>query len=186
VTSCIVDSVGIYIMVVKFWNTICSPPPQLSLHRRAALSSNSNGTRSVYTGNRKSPLWYCEMSMVCYNLTFSAWRHHQRITVQWIRRRLISVNIYTLMSRRKGKIKLRVKKNLKIYWYQGCGSDQDPDWIRIQWLCGSGSGSMGKKNEEKMHFFLNFVDPDCGIMLDPDLDWINLDPQPWLILRFIL
>jgi hypothetical protein len=29
---------------------------------------------------------------------------------------------------------------------------------------------MGKKNEEKMHFFLNFVDPDCGIMLDPDLD----------------
>jgi hypothetical protein len=33
-------------MVVKFRNTISPPPPQLSLHRRAALSSNSNGTRS--------------------------------------------------------------------------------------------------------------------------------------------
>jgi hypothetical protein len=41
-------SAAIYIMVVKFRNTICPPPPQLSLHTRAALSSNSNGTRSVY------------------------------------------------------------------------------------------------------------------------------------------
>jgi hypothetical protein len=49
VTSCIVDSAAIYIMVVKFRNTICLPLPQLSLHRRAALSSNSNGTRSVYS-----------------------------------------------------------------------------------------------------------------------------------------
>jgi hypothetical protein len=48
VTSCIVDSAAIYIMVVKFRNTICPPPAQLSLHRRAALSSNSNGTRSIY------------------------------------------------------------------------------------------------------------------------------------------
>jgi hypothetical protein len=50
-------------MVVKFRNTICPPPPQLSLHTRAALSSNSNGTRSVY--NRKNPKssQYCEMSM---------------------------------------------------------------------------------------------------------------------------
>jgi hypothetical protein len=56
VTSCIVDSAAIYIMVVKFINTICPPPPQLSLHTRAALSSNSNETRSVY--NRKDPkLW---------------------------------------------------------------------------------------------------------------------------------
>jgi hypothetical protein len=31
-------------MVVKFRNTIWPPPPQLFLHRRAALSSNSNGT----------------------------------------------------------------------------------------------------------------------------------------------
>jgi hypothetical protein len=38
-----------YIMVVKFRNSICPPPPQLSLHRRAALSSSSNGTRSVYS-----------------------------------------------------------------------------------------------------------------------------------------
>jgi hypothetical protein len=30
-------------MVDKFRNTICPPPPQLSLHRRAALSRNSNG-----------------------------------------------------------------------------------------------------------------------------------------------
>jgi hypothetical protein len=42
-------SAAIYIMVVKFRNTICPPPPRLSLHRRAALSSNSNGTRSVYS-----------------------------------------------------------------------------------------------------------------------------------------
>jgi hypothetical protein len=53
VTSCIVDSAVIYIMVVKFRNTICPPPPQLSLHRRAALSSNSNGTQYVYS--RKNP-----------------------------------------------------------------------------------------------------------------------------------
>jgi hypothetical protein len=33
-------------MVVKFRNTNWSPPPQLSLHRRAALASDSNGTRS--------------------------------------------------------------------------------------------------------------------------------------------
>jgi hypothetical protein len=43
----------------QFWNTICSPPPQLSLHTRAALSSNSNGTRSVYNRKNKkqSILW---------------------------------------------------------------------------------------------------------------------------------
>jgi hypothetical protein len=40
-------------MVVKFRNSICPPPPQLSLHRRAALSNNSNGLRSVYS--RKNP-----------------------------------------------------------------------------------------------------------------------------------
>jgi hypothetical protein len=62
VTSCIVDSAVIDIMVVEFRNIICLPPPQLSLHRRAALSCNSNGTRSVYS--RKNPkssiriLWY--------------------------------------------------------------------------------------------------------------------------------
>jgi hypothetical protein len=63
-TSCIVDSAAIYIMVAKFRNTICPPPPQLSLHTRAALSSNSNGTRFV--NNRKNPKssLYCEVSMV--------------------------------------------------------------------------------------------------------------------------
>jgi hypothetical protein len=53
-------------MVVKFRNTIWPPPPQLSLHRRAALTSNSNGTWSVY--NRENPpksSLYCEMSMKC-------------------------------------------------------------------------------------------------------------------------
>jgi hypothetical protein len=52
------------IMVDKLRNTICPPPPQISLHTRAALSSNSNGTRSVY--NRKNPKssLYCEMSMI--------------------------------------------------------------------------------------------------------------------------
>jgi hypothetical protein len=44
--SCIVDNAAIYIMVVKFRNTTWPPPPQLSLHRRASLSSYSNGTRS--------------------------------------------------------------------------------------------------------------------------------------------
>jgi hypothetical protein len=53
VTSCIADSAAIYIMVVKFINTICPPPPQLLLHRRAALSTNPNGTQSVY--GRKNP-----------------------------------------------------------------------------------------------------------------------------------
>jgi hypothetical protein len=61
VTSCIVDSAVIYIMVAKFRNTICPPPPQLSLHRRAALPSNSNGTRSVYS--RKNQFIYCDLSM---------------------------------------------------------------------------------------------------------------------------
>jgi hypothetical protein len=63
VTSCIVDSAAIYIMVVKFRNTIWPPPSQLSLHRRAALSSNSNGTRSVYSRENPKRSLYCEMSV---------------------------------------------------------------------------------------------------------------------------
>jgi hypothetical protein len=57
VTSCIVDSAAIYIMVVKFRNTTCPPQPQLSLHRRVALSSYSNGTRS-YTAERTQSAVY--------------------------------------------------------------------------------------------------------------------------------
>jgi hypothetical protein len=55
---------AIYIMVVKFRNTIWPPPPQLSLHRKAALSNNSNGTRS-YMYSRENPKrsLYCEMSV---------------------------------------------------------------------------------------------------------------------------
>jgi hypothetical protein len=59
----IVDSAAIYIMVAKFRNTICPPPPQLSLHRRAALSSNSNGTRSVNSRENPKRSLYCEMSV---------------------------------------------------------------------------------------------------------------------------
>jgi hypothetical protein len=61
--SCIVDSAPIYIIVAKFWNTNCPPPPQLSLHRRAALSTNSNGTRSVYSRKNPKRSLYCEMTM---------------------------------------------------------------------------------------------------------------------------
>jgi hypothetical protein len=57
VTSCIVDSAAIYIMVVKIRNTICPPQPQLSLHRRAALSSDSNGTRSYIAERTQSEVY---------------------------------------------------------------------------------------------------------------------------------
>jgi hypothetical protein len=56
-------------MVVKFRNTIWPPPPQLSLHRRAALSSNSNGTRFVYSRENPKHSLYCEMS-VCRTATW--------------------------------------------------------------------------------------------------------------------
>jgi hypothetical protein len=56
-------------MVVKFRNTICPPPPQHSLHRRAALSSNSNGTRSVY--KRKNPKAVYIVICLCYNCMLS-------------------------------------------------------------------------------------------------------------------
>jgi hypothetical protein len=63
VTSCIVDSAAIYIMMVKFGNNICPPPPQLSLHWRAVLSSNSSGTQSVYSRKKPKSSLYCEMSI---------------------------------------------------------------------------------------------------------------------------
>jgi hypothetical protein len=74
VTSCIVDNAAIYIMVVKCRNTICPPPPQVSLYRRAALSSNSNGTRSEYSRkNPKSSLyWRCLCTDRLNSLTTSA------------------------------------------------------------------------------------------------------------------
>jgi hypothetical protein len=59
VTACIGDSATIYIMVVNFRNSICPRPPQLSLHRRAALSSISNGTRSVYSRKNPKSSLYC-------------------------------------------------------------------------------------------------------------------------------
>jgi hypothetical protein len=68
----IVDSVAIYyIMAVKFRNTICPPPPQLSLHRRATLSSNSKGTpQSLYSRNnlKGREMWDvfgCGISFLC-------------------------------------------------------------------------------------------------------------------------
>jgi hypothetical protein len=66
VTSCIVDSAALYIMVVKFINTIWPPPPQLSLHRRAALLSNSNGTRS-YIAERTQNAVYI-VRCLCYGV----------------------------------------------------------------------------------------------------------------------
>jgi hypothetical protein len=51
-------------MVVKFRNTVWPTPPQLSLHRRAALSSNSNGTRFVYSRENPKSRLYCEMCMI--------------------------------------------------------------------------------------------------------------------------
>jgi hypothetical protein len=39
-------------------------PPQLFLHRRAALSSNSKGTRSVNSRENPKRSLYCEMSVV--------------------------------------------------------------------------------------------------------------------------
>jgi hypothetical protein len=66
VTSCIVDSTAIYIMVVKFRNTIWPPPPQLSLHRRAALSRNSNGTRSYIAERTQNAVYIvrCRLGML--------------------------------------------------------------------------------------------------------------------------
>jgi hypothetical protein len=37
------------------------PPPQLSLHRRAALLSNSNGTRSGYSRENPKSSLYCDI-----------------------------------------------------------------------------------------------------------------------------
>jgi hypothetical protein len=53
-------------MVVKFRNTICPPPPQLSLHRRAALSSNSNGTRSYISERTQNSVYI--VRCLCLNL----------------------------------------------------------------------------------------------------------------------
>jgi hypothetical protein len=60
-------------MVVKFRNTIWPPPPQLSLHKRAALSRNSNGTRSVYSRENPKRSLYCEMSVGLMSFCLSRW-----------------------------------------------------------------------------------------------------------------
>jgi hypothetical protein len=53
---------------ILWWSNLeilfAPPPPQLSLHRRAALSSNSNVTRSVYSRKNPKSSLYCEVSMV--------------------------------------------------------------------------------------------------------------------------
>jgi hypothetical protein len=43
-----IDSALIYIMVARIRNAIWPPPPQFFLHRRAALTTNSNGTQSAH------------------------------------------------------------------------------------------------------------------------------------------
>jgi hypothetical protein len=92
VTSCIVDSAAIYIMVVKFRNSICPLQPQLSLHRRAALSSDSNGARSYIAERTQSTvyivrclLYGCNPHGPCMEVTRSSrgslvWRYPQLIT----------------------------------------------------------------------------------------------------------
>jgi hypothetical protein len=55
------------LFILWWWNLeipLCLPPRQLSLHKRAALSSNSNGTQSVYSRKNPKSRLYCEISMV--------------------------------------------------------------------------------------------------------------------------
>jgi hypothetical protein len=47
VILCTIDSALLYTMVARNRNTIWPSPPQHSLHRRAALITNSNGTQSA-------------------------------------------------------------------------------------------------------------------------------------------
>jgi hypothetical protein len=62
-------------MAVKFRNTIC--PLQLSLHWRAALSSNSNGTRSVYS--RKNPKSNLQYIVRCLRFQRRKWEVNSNI-----------------------------------------------------------------------------------------------------------
>jgi hypothetical protein len=59
-------------MVGKFRNTVLPPSPQLSLHRRAALSSNR--TWSVYSRKNPKSSLYCEVS-----LSSSSWSNRGQI-----------------------------------------------------------------------------------------------------------
>jgi hypothetical protein len=53
---------------ILWWSNLeilfAPPSPQLSLHRRAALSSNWNGTLSLYSRKNPKSSLYCEMSML--------------------------------------------------------------------------------------------------------------------------
>jgi hypothetical protein len=93
VTSCIVDSAATYIMVVKFINTIWPPPPQLSLHRRAALSSNSNGTRSVYSRENPKSSLYCRFSI------FVPSDHYRQLQSAEVRSKLSFVKVPLVITK---------------------------------------------------------------------------------------
>jgi hypothetical protein len=82
----IVDSAAIYIMVVKFRNTISPLPPQLSLHRRAALSSNSNGTWSVYSRRTQKAVYI----VICL------WLTHDSVRGKMVRPRYFSILTFRL------------------------------------------------------------------------------------------
>jgi hypothetical protein len=58
VTLCIVESDAIYILVVKFRNTAWPPPPQLSLHRRAALGQAIQTEHGPYIAERTQKAVY--------------------------------------------------------------------------------------------------------------------------------
>jgi hypothetical protein len=68
-------------MVVKFRKNIWPPPPQLSLHQRAALSSNSNGTRSVYS--RENPKSSLHILWDVYDLCCSDQHERQEKKFTW-------------------------------------------------------------------------------------------------------
>jgi hypothetical protein len=77
-------SAAIYIMVDKFRITIWPPSTAaLSLHRRAALSSNSNGTRSVYSRKSLKSSLYCDMSMAPLCITVYASLYFLRGEMVW-------------------------------------------------------------------------------------------------------
>jgi hypothetical protein len=65
VTSCTIDSALYYGgQKQKF---ALPPPPQLSLHRRAALATNSNGTQSAHKGKRGGGEGGRLLLQFCYN-----------------------------------------------------------------------------------------------------------------------
>jgi hypothetical protein len=108
------------------------PPPQLSLHRRAALSSNSNGTLSVYSREPKkqSILWdvymdlrrhlykYVQIRRLSQTIVF---RYRASILILWITYSPPSqhINSCSSLHRRNGARTLGGKPSLIIWGMVG-------------------------------------------------------------------